>query len=320
VTIFNDGMDVTFPLTLLKNTATDTTSGPASGGPWNFKVTTDSSIGNNQFSGVQDTMPLAGSSASSTASSPLPVAPPSGMLLWLPEDGYPTDIQGAHQMFLANISYAASEVGQSFVFNGNHSFSDGSFVTVTASDLTPPAVTVDFWFKSAINLPDANHPHVPLLYKLNIRTDPSGTDDANAVSKGYDFFYQFGALGFGLPSTTGGLRTTVYCSSPSCQTITANTWHHVAGTYDGRGQYLFFDGQLVGSGDNFGAIQYQPADIQLGVVTNTADFSQSGGVNSSDHNYFFGGQIDEVEIFNRGLSASEVQSLYSAGSAGKARP
>src|SRR4029077_12255512 len=117
-----------------------------------------------------------------------------------------------------------------------------------------------------------------------------------------------------------GARTIVYCGVPACQTISANTWHHVVGTYDTtNGQRLYFDGQLVNSpGSPFGAIQYQPASLLLGVITNTADFSPS--TNSPDHNYFFGGQIDEVEVFSRALSATEVQAIYNAGSAGKAKP
>jgi hypothetical protein len=41
VTIFTDGMDVTFPLSLLTNTPTNGVSGPATSGPWNFKLGCD---------------------------------------------------------------------------------------------------------------------------------------------------------------------------------------------------------------------------------------------------------------------------------------
>ena len=34
---------------------------------------------------------------------------------------------------------------------------------------------------------------------------------------------------------------------------------------------------------------------------------------------FWNGLIDEVEVFNRALSDSEIQAIYSAGSAGKAK-
>jgi hypothetical protein len=75
---------------------------------------------------------------------------------------------------------------------------------------------------------------------------------------------------------------------------------------------------LVGSRLPFGPIQYQPAALQFGTVFNTADFTP--GVNSQNRTYFFNGQLDEIEIHNRVLSASEIQAIFNAGSAGKAKP
>ena len=60
VTILVDGMDVSFPLSLLTNTASSNTSGIATSGPWNFKVTSDFSTGGNTFSGIVDVMPDVG--------------------------------------------------------------------------------------------------------------------------------------------------------------------------------------------------------------------------------------------------------------------
>jgi hypothetical protein len=306
VTIFTDGMDVTFPLSLLTNTPSEGISGPATAGPWNFKVLAQSFIPGIGLTGITDTMPNVGLAPASTASSPLPVTPPSGMLAWWPADGYPSDIQNGHGMVINNgVSFAPSEVGQSFAFDGLT-----GFITITDNgDLTPPAVTVDFWFKSNINLPDPNHPEVPFLFKLN------PFDNANAASKGYDFFYQFGAIGFGL--ATGAGRNIVYSTDGSLA-IAAGTWHHVAGTYDTGGQKLYLDGILVHTAAYFGPIQYQPAALQFGTVFNTTDFSP--GVNNPNFTYFFNGQLDEIEIHNRALSASEIQAIYNAGSAGKAKP
>jgi hypothetical protein len=36
--------------------------------------------------------------------------------------------------------------------------------------------------------------------------------------------------------------------------------------------------------------------------------------------FYFTGQIDEVEVFNRALSAAEIQAIFNAGSAGKCKP
>jgi hypothetical protein len=36
--------------------------------------------------------------------------------------------------------------------------------------------------------------------------------------------------------------------------------------------------------------------------------------------YFFNGRIDEVDIFNRALSADEIQAIFAAENVGKCRP
>ncbi len=49
----------------------------------------------------------------------------------------------------------------------------------------------------------------------------------------------------------------------------------------------------------------------------TSGFNSSIGSYNSGAGSFFNGLIDEVEIFNRALSQSEIQALYNAGSDGK---
>src|SRR5439155_13067678 len=83
-----------------------------------------------------------------------------------------------------------------------------------------------------------------------------------------------------------------------------NTWTHLAGTFDGATYSLYMNGQLLST-----------APGTLG-QTNTAPLKIGGSGDSAT----FGGLIDEVEIFNRALTASEIQSIFNAGSAGKCKP
>jgi hypothetical protein len=297
VTLVTDGMDVTFPLSTLNQGPVTGTSGPATAGPWNFKVITFTSLGNGTFTGELDVMPDVGSPSVATATSPLPVVPPSGMLLWYPADGYPTDVVGQHGTLINNgVGFAAGEVGQAFTFNG-----DGASILVTDSgDLTPASLTVDFWFKSNADL-NSNTQEVPFLVKLN------ALDNEQSNSKGYDFTYESGGLVFGL---AGPRQVRQLLGFPT--SFPAGTWHFVAGTYDAGGQKLYVDGKLVNSALNFGPIQYQPAPLQLGSVLNSA-FNVTG----APFTYFLDGQIDELEIFNRALSVAEIQSIFDAASAGK---
>ncbi|MFQ6013253.1 MAG: extracellular solute-binding protein, partial [Thermoplasmata archaeon] len=79
--------------------------------------------------------------------------------------------------------------------------------------------------------------------------------------------------------------------------LQAGVFHHVAGTYDGTTMRLYLDGAEVGNLSISGTV---------GVGT---------GVRFSDEP--LDGLLDEVEIFNRALSAAEILDIYDAGSAGK---
>jgi hypothetical protein len=91
-------------------------------------------------------------------------------------------------------------------------------------------------------------------------------------------------------------------------TLTSNTWTHIACTYD----------------ENVGVIKLFVNGVHVaGLLTETnAMFVSSGNlfIGGVPSGGFFVGLIDEVEIFNRALSQSEIQDIYNAGSAGKCKP
>jgi hypothetical protein len=86
--------------------------------------------------------------------------------------------------------------------------------------------------------------------------------------------------------------------------IVSGVWQHVAVTWDGATVTVYYDGQPDGTGpfniNTDGPIRTSNMDLEIG-------------------RYFYGGQlcfagaIDEVYIYNRALSASEIQALYSLG-------
>ncbi|MHA2305131.1 MAG: LamG domain-containing protein, partial [Candidatus Hodarchaeales archaeon] len=77
-------------------------------------------------------------------------------------------------------------------------------------------------------------------------------------------------------------------------------WYHVAGTYDGSIMRLYLNGELVGS--------HEVSGISWG--WNQVDLSHAGEA--------LDGLLDEVAIYNRTLSAEEINAIYEAGSSGKA--
>ena len=76
-------------------------------------------------------------------------------------------------------------------------------------------------------------------------------------------------------------------------TLPLNTWTHLAATYDGLAIKLFINGVLVNSLIYTGAIQTSNQALSIGGNTVWADES-------------FSGLIDEIRIYNRALTTSEI--------------
>jgi hypothetical protein len=90
----------------------------------------------------------------------------------------------------------------------------------------------------------------------------------------------------------------VYLSSENDTRGTAqlavNTWTHLAATYDGSALRLYVNGTQASSRTLGGAIQVSTAALRIG--------------GNSIWGEYFSGLIDEVRIYNRALTAAEIQS------------
>ena len=78
-----------------------------------------------------------------------------------------------------------------------------------------------------------------------------------------------------------------------------NTWHHLVGTWDGTNAYFYIDGVCESTGSWATALVPNSDALYLGYCPG---YSYS----------YFQGAIDEVNIYNRSLGASEVYSVYAA--------
>src|SRR5439155_5935471 len=81
-------------------------------------------------------------------------------------------------------------------------------------------------------------------------------------------------------------------------------WHHVAVTKNGTTYTFYVDGVAGSPVANTMAVPDANAPLTIG---------------QAENNFFLNGQLDEIEIFNRSLTASEIQAIVNAGSAGKCR-
>lgn len=80
--------------------------------------------------------------------------------------------------------------------------------------------------------------------------------------------------------------------------ITPGVWHHLVATFDGFNEEIYVDGALVNNVAGNSA--------QLNYDTNPAIIGCDDNAGFSEH---FLGALDELRIYNRALSAAEVQAL-----------
>jgi len=84
--------------------------------------------------------------------------------------------------------------------------------------------------------------------------------------------------------------------------IADGKWHHLVGRYDGVDMRVYVDGVQKGASESSpGTIPVQAGSVRVG-----ADY-QATPAN------FFNGSLDDVRIYNRALSVTEIQQLYSMG-------
>jgi uncharacterized repeat protein (TIGR01451 family) len=224
---------------------------------------------------------------------------PSGMVSWWPANGNANDIIGGNMgMLLNGATFSTGQVGQAFSFDGvddRVSVADSASLDVTGS------VTVDAWFKSdgpnGGIIVGKEDPRITPRTGFVIHVNPSssvGSEGSVAVNC-FD---------------SSGKR--IYMTSRATGDPTDyndGQWHHVAGVCDvnNDGQAtLYIDGMLKGKS------QLSPID-NIGV-------NHSIPLIIGDRNGSalpFTGLIDEVDIFSRALTSSEIQNIYNAGSAGK---
>jgi len=221
------------------------------------------------------------------------VTPPSGLVSWWRGENDATDFTGSNHGTLQNgATFAPGKVGQAFSFDG----ADDIVRISNVADIEVQQFTIGAWvfaespgFRNdalggIIVSKDIGDTSIPPYVSWGL-VGPGNTNKFHA-----DIGFTDGSLHF-LPSTSS---------------FPFNAFHHVAATWDGSTLKLYVNGQLEG-------------ELNLGPKT----VAYSGeALTIGEHNILpaqraFDGLTDEVEFYNRPLSASEIETIYNAGSAGK---
>jgi hypothetical protein len=196
-------------------------------------------------------------------------------------DGNANDTTGDYNGTATDVTYSTGQFGQAAVFNGSSS-------RIIVEDSTANA----FGF--------ANHIGAIGAW---INVDSLSTNNVIAAKR------DFGAPGnrhwiFNI-ETSGQIRFLIYNTDSNAQTvlssssISVNQWYHIAVTLTTSDVKIYINGvEDTTASSTYSTIQNGGADLQIG----------RRGTNSG-YNYF-DGKIDQLRIFNRGITPQEVSTLY----------
>lgn len=217
------------------------------------------------------------------------VPPVSGLIGWWPGDGDSNNLAGANNVILKNVAFAPGQVDQAFKLDQTNSYIQipGQFKTITS------AFTIEAWVWNAASPADG------LRYLAAAPASPalSGSGDTQERI----------VLSFDTRSSNKGFIYTLRTQDGTVSTLTtdvkvaAGQWYHLAATYDGKRQELFVNGSSVASTSLNLPFGYAPdQDLFIGFP---------GGPGSET-------RIDEVAMFDRALTGSEVEAQAVAGVSG----
>jgi hypothetical protein len=237
---------------------------------------------------------------------PSEVCAPFGIVAWWPGtsssmyNNTAFDVVSGNNGYLNGATFVPGKVGQAFNLDGLSQFIYIPASQPNASKLNVglgSGFTIELW----INPTDVATPR-PLVewsdgaddgVRLSISGVPGGTPTPGCL---YANVRSTSSIDNEIV-TTGGL-------------VRAGNWQHVALTFDKGDDFTGGLATLYVNGTNFATL-----NTDFLTPLTSSDLYVGGGVDS-----FFPGKLDEVSLYNRALSAAEIQNIYIRGSAGKCMP
>lgn len=179
-----------------------------------------------------------------------------------------------HGSLVNSPTWAAGKIGGALSFDGLD-----DYVNISTHPVSSGPFTIALWAKRTGSGSGSKNP----LIRANT---PGGSD-------GYAFFWHNTTeLHFLACTSTSKLQ-------PEKIGLPNNVWVHVAATYDGSIAKIYADGKLLDSKSGGGALNKPQFTLRLG--------GQGGGVDKA----YFKGLLDDVQIYSKALSATEISNLSS---------
>jgi len=123
----------------------------------------------------------------------------------------------------------------------------------------------------------------------------------NTISGSFDFIVSYGSASTNVARFLGINNSTYlfggYANDITASGVPLNTWFNMAGVYDGTNASMYINGVLV-SGPTVKGWNTVASSAQIGRQTNGGEY--------------WNGNISQVSIYNRALTAAEVRQNYNA--------
>lgn len=182
---------------------------------------------------------------------------------------------------------------------GAYSFAkNSSYIYMKDSlSLEPSNLSIVFWvnFASLSNnyVNGASNGTQYIIFKQNSQSQcfEGYSISKNSVASGNQLNFVLTKAGTGC---TGAVQTSDWSNT----TMTAGTWYHVAATFDGQTMSIYVNGQLENTSSHSYPISQSTKPLFIG-RTNVSTFDA-----------YFNGTIDNLQVYNRTLSAAEIQNIY----------
>jgi hypothetical protein len=200
-------------------------------------------------------------------------------------------------------SWGAGQIGNAFSFDG------GTFLLADSFTTAKKQISASAW----VNIPAGAASTMPFIRNAQGALGlGAGTGPGTPAGQ-----FEFGLVADAtsgevrLQSVIGAGPNLLRASSPAV--FPTGAWHHVAFSADGAQMRLYLDGAEVASTDYISAIN--PPDIaylSFGAWLNKETDTTNIIPDPANPN-FTSGQIDDLGLWTRGLSAEEVSKIYTAG-------
>lgn len=203
--------------------------------------------------------------------------------------------KGNHGTIVGNIAHLHILNSSGTVIRSALSLRDESYVNVPNSDtLNPSAITIEARINQLSNWYGGIGTNPGIVSKFVGRY----VGDPLRDQTGYLLYFEQGGgtVSLYLPNADAYVRS-------SSRTWQAGTWYHIAATYDGSVGKVYVNGVLEGQTSISNGLALSNKELNIGRYTYTW-----GSLRSDS----FHGEIDEVILYNRAKTASEILQDYQA--------